>query len=76
MLLIATGNPSAKLDDLGEAIELRIPSGKRESVTLELTLNQCIRLRYDLQAATEQFFDARKAEQDWRAENVLAFTRR
>jgi hypothetical protein len=75
MLLIATGNPSAKLDESGEAIQLRIPSGKRESVTLELTLNQCIRLRYDLQLATEQFFEARKAAADWRAENVIAFPR-
>jgi hypothetical protein len=75
MLLIATGNPTAKLDEFGEAIELRIPSGRRESVTVDLTPNQCLLLQQQLQRAGIDFFKARKASADWRAENVIAFPR-
>jgi hypothetical protein len=51
MLIIATGDPTAKLDEFGEAIELRIPTGKRESVTVDLTVNQCLILEQLLRRA-------------------------
>jgi hypothetical protein len=73
MILIATGNPTAKADGFGEGIELRIPSGTRESVTLDLTLHQCVRLEQQLRQATAEFYKAQRANADWRSENVLDF---
>ena len=37
MELIARGQPRAKLDEWGETIELRVPTGDRERVTFDLT---------------------------------------
>lgn len=76
MILIATGQPRAKLDEEGEAIELRIPSGSRESVTLDLTPNQAMMLEQQLKRCVIEFMQASRARANATAANVLAFPRR
>lgn len=73
MELIARGQPRAKLDETGEVIELRIPTGDREKIVFDLTPNQSIVLEQLLYRANMAFWNARKAAKDWRDENVLAF---
>lgn len=73
MELIARGQPRAKLDDTGEVIELRVPTGNRERITFDLTPNQSLVLEQHLHRANIAFFKARQASKDWQAENVIAF---
>ena len=76
MELIARGQPRAKLSvEDGETIELRVPTGERERITFDLTPNQAMLLGQYLEHAVRDFFMARKADADWRAENVLPFVR-
>jgi hypothetical protein len=75
MELIARGQPRAKLDESGEVIELRVPTGDREHITFDITPNQALMLEHQLGRAIREFFVARKEAADWRAENVLPFKR-
>lgn len=76
MELIARGQPRAKLDATGSTIELRVPTGDRENITFDLTPNQALLLEQQLQRAILDFFKAREAAKQWRAENVLPFRRK
>ena len=75
MQLIATGQPRAKLDEFGETIELRVPTGDRERLIIDLTPNQAMLLGQYIEREVIAFFKTRKAHADWRAENVIAFPR-
>ena len=73
MILIATGQPTAKADEAREPITLRIPSGDRECVKVDLTLNQCFMLEQRLRRAAIKMLEASREATEWRANNVLAF---
>lgn len=75
MELIARGQPRAKLHEAGDVIELRVPTGDREKIVFDLTPNQSFVLEQLLHRANIAFFEARKAAEDWQAENVIPFRR-
>jgi hypothetical protein len=75
MQVIATGQPRAKLDEWGDTIELRVPTGNRERLIIDLTPNQAMALQHFLEREMCAFWKAQKAAKDWRTENVIAFVR-
>ena len=65
--------PRAKLDDTDSVIELRVPTGDREKIVFDLTLNQAMVLWQQLERAGIEMMKANREAQEWRDENVIAF---